>query len=57
MEFRGVEQYFFPYVGSGYLPMFLLAGRSLTLMYIASLVVMLRICDSLPTVEKLANLV
>ena len=35
--------------------MFLSRDRSLTLKYIASLVVLARVCDSLPTLEKLSN--
>ena len=43
--------------GNWYFPMFLLRDRSLTLMSIASLMVLVRVCDSLPPMEKLSNLV
>ena len=42
---------------SWYLPMFLLSNGSLTLMYIASLIVLARLCDSLPTIVVLTALV
>ena len=41
--------------GSWYLSRFLFKGGSLTLMNIASLVVLVKHCDSLPTMEKLSN--
>ena len=43
--------------GSWYLPMFLLRFGSLTLINMASLMVLLMVCDSLSTVEKLCSLV
>ena len=43
--------------GSWYLPRFLFKGQSLTLMNIASLMVLVKPCVSLPTMEKLSNVV
>ena len=40
-----------------YFPMFLLRDGSLTLTKIMSLMVLVRVCDSLPTIKKLSNLV
>ena len=38
--------------GSRYLPMFLLKDRSLTLINMAFLMVLMMVCDFLPTMEK-----
>ena len=56
MEFRGVEEDLIPNVEQPVFPNVPIKG-SLTLMYIASLMVLVRVCDFLPTMEKLSNLV
>ena len=57
LEVWGVEQDLIPYMGQMVLPNVLLSDGSLTLIYMASLMVLLMVCDSLPTMEKLSNLV
>ena len=43
--------------GSWYLPIFLLRDGSLTITYIASLMVLTRVCHSLPAMEKLSMMI
>ena len=43
--------------GSWCLPIFLLRDGSLTLMNMASLIVLAMVCDSLPSMEKLSSLI
>ena len=56
LEVWGVEQGPILYVGQLVLPMFLLCDGSLTPKK-ASLMVLVKLCDSLPILEKIFNLV
>ena len=57
VEVRGVEQDLIPYVGQLAFPNIPMEDGSLTLMNMAPLMVLKMVCASLPTMEKLSNLV
>ena len=54
LELRGVEQHLIPMSDKCNFPIFLLRNGSLTLMYMAHLMVLVISGDSLPTMEKLS---
>ena len=55
MESQCVLQHLSQMWNSWYLPRFLFKSGALTLMNIASLMVLVKPCDSLPIMEKLSN--
>ena len=57
VDIRGVKQDFILYKGGWYLQVHLLRDGLLILRKMASLMVLVMVCDSLPTMEKLYNLI
>ena len=57
MEVMDIEQDLIPYGDSWNLPMFLLKDGSLTLMYMASFIVLVMLYASLSTMEKFSTMV